>query len=137
MLSSSIPSVVRKAQRMGQGQRGLEAGVGGGDKGPEVRKGIAPPMSRKGRPVRLECWRTRHPKEKCIMGAAEILLWASGAPKGFEGDAGLSDAVPKAACIFSRMAALSGPHTQLLHGWLVAQRASGATSLCLDHCACI
>lgn len=52
------------------------------------------------------------------MGAVQIIIWGSVAPKGFEGDAGLSGAVPKAACIFSMMGAISGPHTQLLHGWL-------------------
>lgn len=58
LLSSSIPSVVRKAQLTGRGQKGLKAGRAGGGvcvKDPEVRKGMAPPMSLKGRPVRLEC----------------------------------------------------------------------------------
>lgn len=44
MPSSSIPSVVRRAQLMGQEQKGLQAGREG-DKGPEVRKGMAPPMN--------------------------------------------------------------------------------------------
>lgn len=56
----------------------------------------------------------RHPKEKCIMGAAEIVTWGLEPQRDLKGDAGLSGAVPKAACIFPRMHSGSGPHTQLL-----------------------
>lgn len=48
------------------------------------------------------------------MGAAEIVTWGLEPQRDLKGDAGLSGAVPKAACIFPRMRSGSGPHTQLL-----------------------
>lgn len=54
------------------------------------------------------------------MGAVEIVVWGLEPQKDLRAML-VSGAVPKAACIFSRMGAISGPHIQLLHGWLLTQ----------------